>query len=441
MIEAAQDATPTPADATAELESEATAETQPEATAEAQPAASEPPPDEAVPAPEQPARPQADGSEEARREAPMPAAPKPNKFIAQLTNAMHAAAKKAREESVGRIQADAKAFIEEVHARSAAEASELRRQADDDIAGIREWSKAEIARIREETEVRINGRKSRLESEIEDHAATIERQIERVQGRVSRFEQEMVDFFERLLAEEDPTRLAALASQLPEAPPWDADPSAAQAAAIVEPATDAAAATSESHGQPVEAVSAEPISVETEAAPDPVDAEAAMIAIQTAAETAAVGDEPAPADPRLAALALSPDLGAAEAEAAVAAESSEEIEIPTITDDALAARLAGLVENGEGEATTPAKATQVVVSGLVSVASIASFKRHLGRLPGVQSVGVSSGPEGEFIFAVSHGEATNLRDAVATLPGFGARVTGASDQVVNVTARDPENEA
>ena len=48
--------------------------------------------------------------------------------------------------------------------------------------------------------------------------------------------------------------------------------------------------------------------------------------------------------------------------------------------------------------------TQVVVVGLVSVATIASFKRHLGRATGVQSVGVSSGPDGEFVFAVAHGQ-------------------------------------
>ena len=85
-------------------------------------------------------------------------------------------------------------------------------------------------------------------------------------------------------------------------------------------------------------------------------------------------------------------------------------EIPTIDDDALAARLAGLVPTGGSAAPAPrapapkaAATSQVVVTGLVSVASIASFKRHLGRVAGVQSVGVSSGPDGEFVFKVAHG--------------------------------------
>src|SRR4029077_20001893 len=115
-------------------------------------------------------------------------------------------------------------------------------------------------------------------------------------------------------------------------------------------------------------------------------------------------------------------------------------------DDALAARLAGLVPEG-GSAPAPraaapkaAATSQVVVTGLVSVASIASFKRHLGRVAGVQSVGVSSGPDGEFVFKVAHGAEVSLSDAIPTLPGFEARVTGTGDGVVNVSARDPESE-
>ena len=80
------------------------------------------------------------------------------------------------------------------------------------------------------------------------------------------------------------------------------------------------------------------------------------------------------------------------------------------------------------------------MTGLVSVASIASFKRHLGRLQGVQSVGVSSGPDGEFVFSVNHNEDVSLRDVVPTLPGFQARISNAGDGVVNVAAHDPESE-
>ena len=80
------------------------------------------------------------------------------------------------------------------------------------------------------------------------------------------------------------------------------------------------------------------------------------------------------------------------------------------------------------------------MTGLVSVASIASFKRHLGRLAGVKSVGVSSGPEGEFLFAVHHTADIVLRDAIPSLPSFQARVTGSGEGTLSVTAHDPESD-
>jgi hypothetical protein len=201
-----------------------------------------------------------------------------------------------------------------------------------------------------------------------------------------------------------------------------------------------------------------------EAGDGEVDREAAFAAIQAAAEAAASAEVAADAaaraeavadvaieiignhededeaDPRFAALGLSPDYDAAEAEALAAAGSSTE-EIPEIDDDALAARIAGLVPGKNKGETADSAMTQVVVVGLVSVASIASFKRHLGRVSGVQSVGVSSGPDGEFVFAVKHAGDAVLRDAIPSLPSFQARVTGSSDGVVHVTAHDPEGDA
>jgi hypothetical protein len=455
---------------------------------------------------------------------------KPNKFLADLTKAMQAAAEDARSRALGQLQGEAKTHIESIHGRSATEAADLRRAADDDVAGIREWSKAEIARIREETEHRITGRKADLETEIEEHAAVIEHEIEAVQSLVAGFEQEMAEFFERLLAEEDPTRFATMAENLPEPPSFDdlasvvvvgaaheavateepvAETATDEAEAVIEPEfvgeaepvveTDAVAeaGTVETADESVETV-AETGEAETDAPTDvvaedgpedgagttgeagtdeslagygegvdgdgEVDREAAFAAIQAAAEAAASAEVAADAaaraeavadvaieimgnhegegepesDPRFAALGLSPDYDAAEAEALASAEASSDEEIPEIGDDALAARLAGLVPSkGKGAAGNAAQ-TQVVVVGLVSVASIASFKRHLGRVAGVQSVGVSSGPDGEFVFAVNHSPETNLRDAIPSLPSFQARVTSSADGSVHVTAHDPE---
>jgi hypothetical protein len=463
-----------------------------------------------------------------------PSGRKPSKFLADLTRAMQAAAEESRALALSQLQAEAKTHIEQIHARSATEAADLRRDADDDVAAVREWSKAEIARIREETESRIGDRKARLETEIENHAAVIEHEIEGVQATVAGFESDMATFFERLLAEDDPTQFATMAERLPEPPSFstvligtEPEPETGTAAAdttgdwasdVVAEAEAPEGIASSEDGVTEAAAQADEPTVEatapeagTDSGAEPdhqsangyvsseligdsslselgsfeagdgghgeVDREAAFAAIQAAAEAAASAEVTASAvapaepvadvadvateingsdsddgdtvpeadleiDPRMAALGLSPDYDAAEAEALASVDASGDEEIPEIGDDALAARLAGLVPNREAKTADPAaSSTQVIVVGLVSVASIASFKRHLGRLPGVQSVGVSSGPEGEFVFAVNHAADVVLREAIPSLPSFQARVTGTSDGVVNVTAHDPESDS
>ena len=495
-----------------------------------------------------PTEPAAEASEPPVAAAAVKSAPrKQNKFLADLTKAMQAAAEETRGRSISQLQADAKTQVETIHARSSTEAANLRRQADDDVAAVREWSKAEIARIREETEQRITDRKGRLETEIEQHAGVIEREIDAVQKTVSEYEDEMAAFFERLNAEEDPTRFATMAENLPEPPTFDDLSAVAEAQAEAEAVTEVASAPEaeaevvgavedvefaegEAQAEPVEgraetldetAETAEAAadvegaletgvaetsddaaetetpeaeatetetageaaaSTETETATDEddaprsfggeeyqfdgmgeglegdgeVDREAAFAAIQAAAEAAAsaevaadaaaraeavadvaieiIGhDSDGDADPRFAALGLNPDDPAAFIDG-----DSEDGGIPTIGDDDLATRLAGLVPSKNKGGSSDATATQVIVVGLVSVASIASFKRHLGRVSGVQSVGVSSGPDGEFVFAVTHTADANLRDAIPSLPSFQARVTSSSDGIVHVTAHDPE---
>jgi hypothetical protein len=393
---------------------------------------------------------------------------KANKFMADLTKAMQAAAEAARADTLERFSAEAKAHIESIHASTADESTGLRKKADDDIAAIREWSKQEIARIREETDERVTHRKEVLEREIEAHAAEIEARIERVQARVAAFEGEMAAFFERLLGEDDPTRFASMAETLPEPPPFDVDiawapttligdtPAAIAAAAtdvvpVAEPAVDAPVVADE----PIESPQAETAQLDPwrDAPLAPVEAAPEAIAEDVVAEEAPAdsgdlfgiaADDATPAadaDPRLTALAMESDFAAAEAEAAefpVEAASPDD-EIPTIAEDALAARLAGLVAE-DHDAPTDVASTRVVVTGLVSVASIAGFKRSLARVAGVRSVGVSSGPDGEFVFAVTHDSDLGLADGITTLPGFGARVTNEGPGELTVAARDPESE-
>src|SRR4029077_9412089 len=148
-----------------------------------------------------------------------------------------------------------------------------------------------------------------------------------------------------------------------------------------------------------------------------------------------------------AAMAARLDFAAAEAEAATFTGELE-IEYPAGAAPAAEAPATdpnvttGLANADAGSLSIPAASarvtSRVVVVGLVSVASIATFKRGLTRSAGVSAVAVASGPDGEFVFSVEHGEDVKMADAVTSLEGFGAQVTGEPDGVPQVTAHAPD---
>ena len=191
---------------------------------------------------------------------------------------------------------------------------------------------------------------------------------------------------------------------------------------------------------------------EGEEAGDPVDRGAIMAALEAAAEAVVAAE--AAADSAETAEAAA-DVAETAAELLVGRQADEldydpeaaaamaaRVDAGGYETETFSERLANLMPgHGEGEAGDEPRTTQVVVSGLVSVASIASFKRHLGRLPGVQAVAVASGPEGEFVFNVTHRADLSFRDVIPTMPGFAARVTGSGEGTLQVAARDPEAEA
>jgi len=299
------------------------------------------------------------------------AARRPNRFLADLTQAMRSTAETARLATIDQCQADAKTYTEKLHARTDEEAASLRKAAEADVSAIRDWSKAEMERIRVETEQRISRRRELLEQELQEYNSAIELEIEQVQGRVTSFETEVANFFEQLLQEADPTVFASMAAQMPDPPSFeDGDRSGVK--------------------------------------PDLRERREQIM------RSGSVGEASSPK-------ATSSGNGSGsmppqDATELIGGTSSAPEKVPTI------------------------ESTQVVVVGLVSVASIATFKRQLGRLPGVKNVGVSSGPDGEFIFTVGHGDDVSLNSLVPTLPNFQARITSEAKGVLNVSAHDPEAE-
>jgi hypothetical protein len=386
-----------------------------------------------------------------------------SKFLAELTRAMHTAAEEGRVATLDQLRADGKAAVEEIQSRSADDATAIRRRADDDVTHIREWSKAEIARIREETEQRIAARKTELDHELEGHAAVIEAEIESVQGQVTAFESEMDAFFERLIAEQDPGRFAALAASLPEPTPF-APLTEAQRAEIVARATaptEVLDESPESGPAEVQPEAAQPVGddmmsgadgvADSGSAPQEMPEDGAVETVGETEQAASVeqgGEWPADAETQASGemdpgAAAPPDFADAERDA-LAGASAEEADGAAVADGSISARLAGLAapaHQATPEAPSqdgPVETSQVVVTGLTSVSSIAAFKRQLGRLDGVRSVAVSSGPSGEFVFAVSHRTDVVLADGVASLGGFAPQIERTEPGLVEVTARDPE---
>lgn len=303
-----------------------------------------------------------------------------NPLVAGLVKAMREAAVASRAETTAAVEAEVTARVEAIRARATTEAAGLRERADEDVSAIREWSKAEIARVRQETEDRIAARKAELTGEAERHAASVDRLVDEVQNTVAGFEVDMDQFFERLLAENDPARLATLAEQAPDPPDLRGDGP---------PATDM----------------------------DPSDH-------APVAESAVEVEDGLQAD------------AAAEAEA----EATEGLELSTAESWPAAVKAAA--RRGGDPVATPAEpngpdATRLLVRGLTSVAGISAFKGALGQLPGVRSVSVSSGERGVFVFAVNHDPGVDLDPGVSSLHGFSARITDATDDGFTVVANEP----
>jgi hypothetical protein len=184
---------------------------------------------------------------------------------------------------------------------------------------------------------------------------------------------------------------------------------------------------------------------------DPVDRGAIMAALEAAAEAVVAAESAAESADQAEAAADVAETAAEllvgrngadeETDPEAAAAMSARVDAGGFETESFQDRLASLMPGADDAAVgDEERTTQVVVSGLVSVASIASFKRHLGRLAGVRTVAVASGPEGEFVFNVTHRADVSFRDALPTMPGFAARVTGTSEGVIAVSARDPEAE-
>ena len=312
-----------------------------------------------------------------------------NPLVAGLVRAMLDAAETARQETIRGVADAAKARKDQIQVESTESEAEARGVTDNDIAEIREWSKAQMARIRGETDVRITDRKRQLEAQTGELGALHQRRLDHVQHVVDAYESEMDAFFQTLFAEDDPARLARLAQQLPEPPDLTYDDglddwTPESILAIAEAARSGTATTPE---------------VETSA-----DAESRAEAVSSPDPEAEVETQ----NDQAGTLDLAP------------------LDVPASVTPATTA-----------EPSLEASVTLLSVIGLVSVASIAGFKRAVAKAPGVEAISVVSGPAGDFVFTVRHEADADLAAIVGGLEEFSAVVTNTEDGVLSVTASAP----
>lgn len=166
--------------------------------------------------------------------------PRPS-FLAELAQAMQAAAGHERDRIAATVADDAAAHIGRVKSRAAAETDELRRLAEEDVQGIAAWEEAEIERVRATAARRTEARRDRLERYLGRHAAIIDMEIDGVNGAVEGYRKSLDGFFDRLAGSSDPGEIAALASSLPEPPDLDAVRAESRTAAIARFAEEDAA--------------------------------------------------------------------------------------------------------------------------------------------------------------------------------------------------------
>lgn len=183
-------------------------------------------------------------------------------FLAELARAMQAAAERERDRIAEVVTHEAAAHVEKARIRASAEAEELGRLAEEDVARINDWSKAEIERIRRDAHRRTDERRKSLEVYLAKHDSIIATEIGGVDVAIRAYRAELDRFFDDLTGSTDPADIARRADSLPTPPDLDAVRAAARAAAVAELARTPDETTgdpvADEHGSPPEADPAPP---------------------------------------------------------------------------------------------------------------------------------------------------------------------------------------
>jgi len=281
-------------------------------------------------------------------------------FMRELVTAMRGVADEARQAGITEAQTRVEEQVKRLEAEAERRREEIRSHTDADVAAVGEWARAEADRIKAEAEQRVAARRSQLEQQLAAETDRAESEARALRERVAAYEQELDAYHAQLAEITDPAAFAAAAKRMPHPPAFDT-----RAAPAARPA---------------------PPSTSTVVAP----------ARDAAGDTNGATPEPAEVHP------------------------TEEV--------VLTARLAELDSElpdtpaASAPAAAEAKVTEILVRGLGSFGAITGFRQALSGVPGIDSVALSLGQAGEFVFRASHRPGFDVSAAIVTLEGDGATV-------------------
>jgi hypothetical protein len=308
---------------------------------------------------------------------------------------MRRVADEARDSGMADLRARADEQVRKLEADAEKRREDLRSRAEADVAGVGEWAQAEAERIKAEAEQRVVARRAQLDQQLASDQSRTEAETKALRARVAEYERELEAYHAQLAEIGDPAAFAAAAKRMPQPPTLSG--AAAAASAVTAPA----------------------VAASTEAASAGDAASAAPAAVEAPAEPAAGGSNGVAAG--------APEIHPAEEEVLAARLAELDAKLPAKADTATTSAPAASASAAE------AVTTEVVVKGLGSFGAITGFRQSLAGVDGIDGVALSLGQTGEFVFRATHAAGFDVRAAIVTLEGDGAKIEDRSEGGLRVT--------
>ena len=292
-----------------------------------------------------------------------------DEFMRDLVAAMRKVADEARQAGVSDLRTRADEQVGTLETDAERRREELRARAEADVAGIGDWATGEAERIKAEAEARVVARRAQLDQQLAGDTSRTETETKALRDRVAGYERELEAYHAQLAEINDPAAFAAAAKRMPQPPKLGA-------------------------------------------------------AMATAPSPATMPDDGAPVEPATGASngvhATKPDVHPAEEEVLAGRLAELDATLPEPGASTVAAAVESIT-------------TEVVVKGLGSFGAITGFRQALSGVDGVEGVALSLGQTGEFVFRATHASDFDVRAAITTLEGDGAKVDERPEGGLRVT--------